>query len=175
MKRTIRHAIARLVPAGSDGGTRVLLYHAIDEPEPADRLSLRVSRQAFLEQMTVLRTDGYRVVPLSSVLRSKDWDDRPRVAITFDDGYRSQVWAAAVLRDFGFPATFFVVPRFLNGVRAPTAYWEQWGHFGWDDLSALLAGGGGGGGWSALCDTFRSETVRRRRAFGRSLRRQGAP
>ena len=149
MKRAIQRTIARLVPTASCSGTRVLLYHAVDESEPADRLSLRVSRQAFLEQMAVLRTDGYRVVPLACLLRSKDQDDRPRVAITFDDGYRSQAWAAAVLRDFGFPATFFVVPRFLDGVRSGTAYWEQWGHLGWDDLPALVAGGGEVGAHSA--------------------------
>jgi peptidoglycan/xylan/chitin deacetylase (PgdA/CDA1 family) len=114
----------------------VLLYHAIEEPDPADRLALRVSREAFRAQMGWLRDAAYAVVPLGAVFEPPP-DARPRVAITFDDGYRSQGWAAALLRDLGFPATYFVVPRFLDGVPAPAAYWESWGHLGWDDVTAM--------------------------------------
>jgi peptidoglycan/xylan/chitin deacetylase (PgdA/CDA1 family) len=122
-------------------GVRVLVYHAIDDPDPHDRLALRVSPQRFLEQMTLLRDEGYAVVPLDSVFDPHGENHSARVAITFDDGYSSQAWAAEVLRDFGFPATFFVVPRFLDGVRAPAAYWEAWGHLGWAEAAALVDGG----------------------------------
>ena len=60
-----------------------------------------------------------------------------RIAITFDDGYRSHAWAAAILRDFGFTATFFVVPRFLDGRHTAPPYWENWGHLTWEDISVL--------------------------------------
>lgn len=122
-------------------GTRVLLYHSIDELDPDDQMSLRVSREAFREQMTLLRTEGYSVVPLAALLNPHHEDGRLHVAITFDDGYRSQAWAAAVLREFGFPATFFVAPRFLDGVRSPAAYWERWGHLRWDEAAALIEAG----------------------------------
>lgn len=137
MKRALRRAIARLAPRASAGGVRVLLYHAIDVPEPADPLALRVSRQQFLEQMTLLRDERYAVVPLAAVLDAAPTHDQRRVAITFDDGYRSQAWAATVLRQFGFPATFFLVPRFLDGVYATSRYWEQWGHLDWHKAAAL--------------------------------------
>ena len=88
--------------------------------------------------MEYLRTGGYAVVPLAALLNPSQEADRVRVAITFDDGYRSQNWAADVLRDFGFPATFFVVPRFLDGVREPRAYWERWGHLSWDEVGKLI-------------------------------------
>src|SRR5206468_1577358 len=65
----------------------------------------------------------------------------PRIAITFDDGYRSQNWAIEILRDLNFPATLFVVPRFLNGMREPQQYWEAWQHLNWDEV-ARLAGNG---------------------------------
>lgn len=141
IKRIIRRAIARLAPGTSSRGIRVLLYHDIDEPDPADRMGLRVSRARFVEQMTALRADGCEVVPLDAVSGVREPDGRVRVAITFDDGYRSQAWAAGVLREFGFPATFFVVPRFLDGIRTPAAYWESWGHLDWDDAGVLLAEG----------------------------------
>jgi peptidoglycan/xylan/chitin deacetylase (PgdA/CDA1 family) len=140
IKQALGRAVARVAP-GRSTGVRVLLYHAIDDPDPADRMSLRVSRQRFLEQMTLLRDDRYAVVPLGTVFDSHEDLNRVRVAITFDDGYRSQQWAAAVLQEFGFAATFFVVPRFLDGVQSPAAYWEGWGHLRWDDAAVLVRDG----------------------------------
>ena len=117
------------------------MYHAVDDPDPADLMSLRVPRQRFLEQMTLLRDEGYVVVPLGAIVDGRQRDDRTRVAITFDDGYRSDEWAATTLREFGFPATFFVVPRFLDGGYSPTAYWEAWEHLCWDDAARLVMDG----------------------------------
>src|SRR4051812_1999188 len=99
MKRMLRHEMARLSPAQATGGVRILLYHAVDAPDSADALGLRVSREAFLNQMHLLRTEGYRVVSLASVLESNTGDGSPRIAITFDDGYRSQEWAVEILRE----------------------------------------------------------------------------
>lgn len=130
-----------MAPAASDAGVRVLLYHAIDEPDPADRMGLRVSREAFHAQMTVLREEGYRVVPLARLLDGSAPAEPRSVAITFDDGYRSEVSTAALLGEFGFTATFFVVPRFLDGVTQPAHYWERWPHMGWDDARALVGAG----------------------------------
>lgn len=141
MKRSLRRALARVAPVPTMSGVRVLLYHAVDDPDPSDTLGLRVSRERFLEQMTVLRDDGYTVVPLAAVCDAPPDDGRMRVAITFDDGYRSQEWAAAILRQFGFPGTFFVVPKFLDGVRVPAGYWEAWEHLRWEDAAALMEQG----------------------------------
>ena len=136
LKQSLRRAVAQIAPRRS-GGVRVLMYHAVDDADPEDRMSLRVPRQRFFEQMTVLRDEHYEVVPLSAVFEGNGTSNRTRVAITFDDGYRSQEWAAATLRDFGFPATFFVVPRFLDGVTSANTYSETWGHLGWSDAAAL--------------------------------------
>jgi peptidoglycan/xylan/chitin deacetylase (PgdA/CDA1 family) len=141
IKRTIRRVIAGLAPAHNRGGVRVLLYHSVDAPDPADPLALRVSREVFQKQMQFLRTEGYAVVPLAAACQKGESGDRPRVAITFDDGYQSQKWAVEVLRDLGFPATLFVVPRFLDGVQTPQQYWEAWGHLDWDDVEALGTNG----------------------------------
>ena len=122
-------------------GVRVLLYHSIDEPDPADRMGLRLSREAFRAQMTVLRTEGYRVVPLARVLDTSRPSEPRCVAITFDDGYRSEVSTAEILGEHGFAATFFVVPRFLDGLTQPAHYWEHWPHMNWDDARALVEAG----------------------------------
>lgn len=141
-RAAVRRAIARLAPTRQTAnGIRVLLYHSIDAPDNEDRLSLRVSRDNFLAQMTWLRERAYSVVPLRELLSATTNEAQPSVALTFDDGYRSLAWAFGILREFGFPGTVFVVPRLINGVRAPTAYWERWGHLDWDDLGRLVDSG----------------------------------
>lgn len=133
--------MASVAPSAPEAGVRVLLYHAIDGPDPADRLGLRVSREAFRAQMTALRVEGYRVVPLAHVLDTSCPNEPRLVAITFDDGYRSEVSTAEVLGELGFTATFFVVPRFLDGVKQPAHYWERWPHMTWDEAGALVDAG----------------------------------
>lgn len=143
-KRAVKRTIAATLPASPAGGVRVLLYHAIAPPSPEDRLSLRVVPDAFRAQMEWLRDEGYHVVPLRSLI-----EEMPRaarglkreIAITFDDGYASQLDAAEILASFGFPATFFLVTRFLDGDASGAGYWERWGYFGWDEAKQLAARG----------------------------------
>lgn len=137
VKNQVKRAVAGLAPAPADPGFRILLYHAVDAVDPEDQLSLRVPPEEFRAQMKLLKAEGYRVVPVRSLLDGQGRDDTVRVAITFDDGYQSQLHAAAILEEFGFPATFFVVIRFLNGEQTGDLYWERWKHMGWKDLRAL--------------------------------------
>ena len=141
MKKYIRRAIARFASPKKAGGVRVLLYHSIDEPDPDDAMALRVPPHMFRKQMTLLRDEGFVVVPLSSVHEPHEDDGCRRVAITFDDGYLSDKWAAAVLREFGFDATFFLVPRFLDGLASPAGYWERWNRLRWEDAEAIAEHG----------------------------------
>ena len=112
-------------------------------------MGLRVSRQAFREQLQLLDTAGYRVLPLTRMLEAPPARDSREsretvpgeVALTFDDGYRSEMPTADTLKEFGFTATFFVVPRFLDGVQQPAHYWEHWPHMNWDDLGPLVDAG----------------------------------
>lgn len=137
MKQPIKRILAQLAPAPSAPGFRVLLYHAIGTRDPADRLALRLPLTAFRAQMQLLQTLGYHVVPLQSLLDGSQSAGTGQVAITFDDGYRSQLEAVQILEEFGFPATFFVVARFLDGDYAATHYWERWEHMEWRDVRML--------------------------------------
>ena len=138
MRQAVKRTLARLSPP-DESGWRVLLYHAIGEPAAEDRLGLRISPADFREQMRWLTVEGFRVVPLASLIAGVPAERA--LAITFDDGYASQLEAAAILGEFGYPATFFVVPAFLNGEARGEAYWERWGYFGWTELAALAARG----------------------------------
>lgn len=95
-------------------GVRILMYHRVADL-PGDRLS--ISPAVFARQMDILRSGCWRVVPLSSAREEKGGDDtRPRVALTFDDGFRdfhSSAWP--ILRERGFPAAVFVAPGLIEG------------------------------------------------------------
>jgi len=141
MKHAVKRLVASLNPAAPGSGCRVLLYHAVGPRQATDRVALCVEHQAFQAQMEWLRAQGYRVVPLTALLdRSSDQDGRT-VAITFDDGYRSQLVAADVLERLAWPATFFVVPRFLDGGLTDGPYWERWDHLTWAELRELASRG----------------------------------
>src|SRR5262249_12669746 len=65
--RALVRAVAGVAPRAQAPGLRVLLYHAVGRRERTDRLSLRVSRAAFRDQMRLVIDAGYRVVPLTTL------------------------------------------------------------------------------------------------------------
>lgn len=83
----------------------VLTYHSVG-PTP-----LAVSTNAFREQMAWLKTHA-AVVPLDRLIEG-NWPKSSSglvCSITFDDGYASVYrHAYPVLKDFGFPATVYLV------------------------------------------------------------------
>lgn len=88
----------------------VLLYHHFDETVSTDTV---VSPGRFREQMTALKDAGYTTVTLSQVLDFVDHGvalPEKAVLITMDDGYTSNLLAAApVLEELGMCATVFVI------------------------------------------------------------------
>jgi peptidoglycan/xylan/chitin deacetylase (PgdA/CDA1 family) len=92
----------------------VLVYHAIGRvPRNAPDWNGFVGRDRFASQMRYL-AEHRRVVALEDLVDPEEPADR-RVAITFDDGYRSTFeHAVPVLRELGLPATFFVPTRWIG-------------------------------------------------------------
>jgi peptidoglycan/xylan/chitin deacetylase (PgdA/CDA1 family) len=84
--------------------------------------------------MKYLHDNGYHVVPLSDVVRFVKHEiglPPNAVAITIDDGYKSPIlWAAPVLKQYGYPWTFFVYPSFITRT-------EGKGAASWPDLVEL--------------------------------------
>jgi len=87
----------------------ILAYHAVGPVQSADDpLRLFLPPEVFAKQMHFLARHR-RVVPLAEVIDHRYERGRPRVAITFDDGYRCLLeHALPVLEKCGFPATLFV-------------------------------------------------------------------
>lgn len=116
---------------GAEGrrGT-VIVYHAIGRvPRSAPEWNGFVRAERFVSQMAYL-AERRRVVDLDALFEP-DPGGRPRVAITFDDGYRSALeHAVPVLRELGFPATFFVPTKWVGRRRQ----WEGRGESASPDL-----------------------------------------
>jgi len=111
-----------LLRRGLGGPVRVpiLMYHQVGRPvEGVPACDDCVSPERFERQIRAILDAGYKVMPLSSLIRSlRDGGPPPAgrsVVLTFDDGFRGQfVNAYPVLRRHRLPATLFVVPGYLG-------------------------------------------------------------
>ncbi len=126
--------------------TLVLCYHAVSESWPAD---LSVTPEQLRGQLEPLVARGYQGVTFTDAVVGSS--DRPRLAVTFDDAYRSTLLAQPILADLGLPGTVFV-PTAHVGSDEPMAWagidrWVGGPHeaelrcMDVDDLRALAAAG----------------------------------
>jgi peptidoglycan/xylan/chitin deacetylase (PgdA/CDA1 family) len=121
----------------------VVVYHAIGSiPRGAPQWNGFIRPERFAAQMAYL-AEHRRVVDLAAILEGDASPGAPRVAITFDDAYRSVLeHAVPVLRDLGLPAAFFVPTKWIGA-------WNAWDPRGdsplelmtGDELAQLAASG----------------------------------
>jgi peptidoglycan/xylan/chitin deacetylase (PgdA/CDA1 family) len=114
MRRSVRavgaaiDAVRRRMPARDRGSLVIVAYHRIDDGGGG----LSVSRDEFLGQLDWIEATRFPVVDLSD---PSSRGTGTRLALTFDDGYRSvadTAWPA--LRERGWPATLYAVSRTLD-------------------------------------------------------------
>jgi peptidoglycan/xylan/chitin deacetylase (PgdA/CDA1 family) len=129
-------APAGLPPRATAASDRaiVLGYHQFTGPGAGSKNIYSMSQDVFAGEMKYLRDNGYNVVPLSAVVKfveHKGTLPPNAVAITIDDGYKSAInYAAPVLKQYGYPWTFFVYPAFITRT-------ESKGAASWPDLLEL--------------------------------------
>jgi len=90
----------------------ILAYHSFD-PGLFPNNKLAMAPELFRKQMVFLKTRGYEVTGLSSCAKTLGLQGLlgKKTALTFDDGYLDNYERAVpVLRELGFPGTFFVTP-----------------------------------------------------------------
>lgn len=93
----------------------IVMYHNIDDNAAISSLS--VCPESFKRQMSFLKRNKYNVVKLEDLPNLIVSGRIPCkiIAITFDDGYENNYTCAyPVLKEFGLPATIFVVPALVG-------------------------------------------------------------
>src|SRR3954470_13397244 len=109
----------------------VLCYHALSDRWPA---ALSTTPQRFEQQLQLLLDRGYEPVTFTAAV--KEAAGKPRVAVTFDDAYRSVLELARPIMDrLGVPGTVF----------APTDWVGRDEPMHWDGIDQWLRGAHGHG------------------------------
>jgi peptidoglycan/xylan/chitin deacetylase (PgdA/CDA1 family) len=105
VKRSLASALAFLRPSHGAGRAVILCYHSIHPYK-----SFASASPALFGQQLAWLKDRADVVPLPEIRSSpEEANGRPRVAITFDDGYGDNWdYAFPLLLEHGMPATFFL-------------------------------------------------------------------
>jgi peptidoglycan/xylan/chitin deacetylase (PgdA/CDA1 family) len=110
----------------------ILMYHYLGIPPPdADkyRLDLTVTPANFDAQMEYLAIEGYHPIRLSDLtehlLNGKPLPSKP-IVLTFDDGYADNFENAfPILKNYKFPATFFLITQLIDEKRPGYMTWDQ--------------------------------------------------
>ena len=133
-----RLARARRRPAAWSG-VRILGYHRIADAQD----SLAVAPAAFREQMRAVAEGGAEPIRLDRALELLRAPVTKRyVCVTFDDGYRDNLLAAApVLEEFGIPATIYLPSRIVDGDLPFHWYADPPPALSWDEVGELVDGG----------------------------------
>lgn len=135
----LKRALAPLA-AGRASGVTILIYHRVGGGTPDER---DCPAEAFVAQMGELAA-CHEVVGLDEALDGlARGDDRPRVVLTFDDGFADlHTTAWPVLREHGLPFTVYLATGYLGGQMhwegstasqpGPALSWEQAGELAAD-------------------------------------------
>ncbi|WP_281886424.1 polysaccharide deacetylase family protein [Paenibacillus sp. YYML68] len=102
----------------------VLNYHSINTNLGS---TLILSPAAFRQQVAYLADNGFTPLTLTDfilILEKRKEPPAKPVLLTFDDGYTDNyVYAAPILKEYGFPATLFMSPGWVD--RPGYLNWEQ--------------------------------------------------
>jgi peptidoglycan/xylan/chitin deacetylase (PgdA/CDA1 family) len=92
----------------------IVLFHRVTDEIPEDDLTVST---AWFRGFCALMRDRFHVVPLAELhqmLQSGRTPPLRTVAITFDDCYRDNLFAARVLAEHRLPATFFIPTKYVG-------------------------------------------------------------
>jgi peptidoglycan/xylan/chitin deacetylase (PgdA/CDA1 family) len=126
--------------AGVEASVIVLLYHQFTASgvHAPPKMQWTMNVDVFAAEMKYIHDNGYHVIPMSDLIKFLHHEiglPPNSVVITIDDGYKSAVvYAAPILKQYGYPWTFFIYPDFVTVA-------EGKGAVSWNDLLALQADG----------------------------------
>ncbi len=118
----------------------ILMYHEVGHADSP----WCITPEQFEAQMKFLHEQGYATISLAE-LQEKTNQNQPllqkSVVLTFDDGRKGiHAHAWPVLQKYGFTATIYIVPSWVDGLNIPAE--ESYSPFlTWDELRELSAAG----------------------------------
>ncbi|MDD3324192.1 MAG: polysaccharide deacetylase family protein [Sulfurospirillaceae bacterium] len=86
-------------------GNRILIYHAIGSKLAHDSYGISITKERFLEHMQFLK-EQYTIIALDE--HYEDKLDTNTLCITFDDGYKDNLYALEVCQMYGIPFTLYI-------------------------------------------------------------------
>src|SRR5450432_2453537 len=111
----------RIAARATRGQGAVLMFHKVRPwssatPGFSPNRLLEITPEFLDETLDLVRRMGFDIVSLEEALRRlAEGDERPFVALTFDDGYRNTVeFALPVLEHHQAPFTVYVATGFLD-------------------------------------------------------------
>ena len=123
----------------SDSFLTILLLHRVSDDIPEDSLTIGTHR---FEAICRMLQKQFRVVSLADIFAlAKSGGPLPSrtLAITFDDGYRDNLFAARILARHGLTACFFITTAYM-GTRRPFEWDRDVGELSkltWDDVREM--------------------------------------
>jgi len=108
------HAQERLAYWSGKRHMTVVVFHRVTDAIPADGLTVTT---AWFRDFCAMMRDRFHVVPLAKIheiLQTGATPPMRTVAITFDDCYRDNLFAARVLAAHDLPATFFIPTQYIG-------------------------------------------------------------
>lgn len=106
----------------------IIMYHSVT-PQAGNNAFLAVSPELFKKQMRFLKEHRYKVMrleELAALIREKKRIPPKSLAITFDDGYKDNyTYAFPVLKEYGFPATFFIIVNEVGRAQDDRLSWQE--------------------------------------------------
>jgi len=88
----------------------ILMYHSLDKSKVGSYAA--VAPDVFYEQIRFINESGYKVISLSeycNLIKKNNPIPHNLLVITFDDGYRDNLYGIKVLKEFDYPATIFII------------------------------------------------------------------
>jgi len=116
------------------GGIPILLYHCLSRQKTGTGIDrFCIDKRNFYHHVDYLKRMGYKTVNVENLEECEG----KCVCITFDDGYKDNMYAYPVLKKYGYTATFFVVTDWIEKGRSPCGLEMM----SWEDIEFLKKNG----------------------------------
>jgi peptidoglycan/xylan/chitin deacetylase (PgdA/CDA1 family) len=101
----------------------IVVFHRVSDDLPEDDLTVSTWRFDALCRMFRRRFNVVSLAEVFRMVRGREPFPARTLAITFDDGYRDNLFAARTLSRYGLPACFFITTSYVGSAK----------EFGWDE------------------------------------------